>query len=180
MTEVPAAGNLFQTAVLVPSKPMEGALKLIGGAVLGAQLTAAVQADIMKGPHRTIVLAGDDVGTAGVFVDDVVTLARHVLLAGGELPDVRPEFFVLEFLEFSAGVPAGRERLRAAVGVAFLCKKIRNRTRIRFHQVRPADSGGAIGDAGFDGLFVDVLHSSLNSRGMGRFTHTSMGRGPAA
>src|SRR5882757_1080306 len=177
MAEVPAAGNLLQTAVLVPRKPMERTLKLIGGTVFGTQFTAAVQADIVKGPHGTIVLAADDVGTTGVFVDDVISRARHILFAGGKLPDIRPELFVLELFEFGAGVAAGRERLRAAVGVAFLRKKIRDWARIRLHQVRPADSWGSIAAGGLVGFFVNVLHTSLNSRGNGPMNPHQYGAG---
>ena len=118
--EVPRTGHLPERAVGIPRKAMERAGEGIGIAVLRAQLAAAVQADVVEGADRAVLLPRDEPGPAGILEHGIVARLGNVLLARSELPDVGPHPLPFGLGEFGAGIAGRRQRLRAAVLIAFL------------------------------------------------------------
>src|SRR5438552_13727333 len=119
-----------------------------------------MQTDVVECADGAIVLTGHYVRATGIFVDDVVANPWHVLLASGELPDIRPHFRLLEPHELGARVAFGRQGLRAAIGVAFLAEKLRHRPGILAHQLRPAYSGGPIDPTGGRSFGGNLTHTA--------------------
>ena len=169
MREVPPAGDFVERTGLLPRKAVKGTGEDIGIAVLGAQLAAAMQADVVKGAHRTIGLPRNKIGAPGVFIDDVIAVVGQILLTRRELPDIGPHLLGLERREFGAGIARCRQRFGAAILITFVQQEVRHRPRITLHQVGPADAGRTR-CAGWQ-LGIDVGHgrcSCLVARTMTR------------
>jgi hypothetical protein len=109
--EIPLAGHVVEAAVLVPGKAVERADEAIGAAIFGAQLAPAMQADIVHGADRAIVLPRNQEAAPGVFIDDIVARIGQVFLARGELPHARPHPLALQPGEMLAGIARGGNRV---------------------------------------------------------------------
>ena len=141
MRKIPLAGHVRKTAVLLPGETVEGALKLISMAVFGAQLATTVEADVVEGANRAVLLTRDQPRAPRILEHNIVPGFGQILFACSKLPDVGPHLVAFEFGEVFASVARGIEWLRAEIGIAFLGEDIGSRPRIRVHQIFPAGSG---------------------------------------
>ena len=78
---------------------MERADELLGIAGALGEQGAAVGADIVKGAHLAIRAAHHQDGIVDDVIDNVVARIGDLVLAGGDLPDLGPELFLLQFVE---------------------------------------------------------------------------------
>ena len=143
--EIPLARRLVERAVLVPGETVKRAGETARRvAVLGPQLAAPVQADVVHRAHGPIVLPHDQERPPGDLVNYVVARLGKVFLARGELPDIGPHLLALERGELFAGVAFGRDRIGAEVRIGFLGQEIGRGARVPLHQLVPADPVAAI------------------------------------
>ena len=101
----------------------------------------------MKGAHAAIVLTDNQIGSAGVLIDDDIARLRHLFLARRELPDIRPHLFDFLPKKVGAGVARCGQRLRTHIFVGVLFQELRDRLGVSFAELSPARPWAPFGTA---------------------------------
>ena len=138
-----ARRDVLQAAVEVPGEAVERAADLRAVAVVLLELAASVEAGVGERLDGVGRRAHDQVRAAGDVVERVVTDARDVLLAAGELPHPRPQPLLLQLVPLAGDVVLDRD-----VGVAeeprrLLAQDVGDLVGVGVEQVLVAQAGGA-------------------------------------
>ena len=118
-----------------------------------------MQADIGKGPNRTIFLPDQQEGFADILVNDMVARLRQLLFARRELPGARPHLLLFQLEKFRAGIAARRNRVRPQIFIFVGVEKFRHRIGVRQHQVADTRAGTTRQRCAFDPGIAFSHHS---------------------
>jgi len=119
------------------------------------ELGATVQARIVEGLDRVVLLADDEDRVAGDVVDGGVAGVRYVLLEAGHLPHPAPHALDLEVVERPGSVPLDRDVVRTQVLVRLGPEGLRHRHRLPVQELlntRPGTSAWIA--SSFDGFMT--------------------------